>query len=105
MHTHDSPSTARQTALHAIRDRFQGLDAPTQRVRLLEALHALGSITTFEASRHLDVYHPPARAKELRDEGHRITTLRQQVETEAGAKHMVGVYLLVRQAAEEGQRS
>jgi hypothetical protein len=103
MHTHDTPDTARQTALHAIRDRFKGLDAPTQRARLLEALHALGSITTFEASRHLDVYHPPARAKELRDEGHRITTLRRRVQTEAGAKHTVGLYLLVRQTAGEAQ--
>jgi hypothetical protein len=48
MHTYDTPNTARQTALHAIRDRFQGLDASTQRARLLEALHELGSITTFE---------------------------------------------------------
>jgi hypothetical protein len=94
---HDTPDTTRQTALHAIRDRFKGLDAPTQRARLLEALHALGSITTFEASRHLDVYHPPARAKELREEGHTITTLRRRVVTEGGAAHSVGVYLLVRQ--------
>jgi hypothetical protein len=103
MHTYDTPNRARQTALHAIRHRFQGLDAPTQRARLLEALHELGSITTFEASRHLHVYHPPARAKELRDEGHRITTLRRRVETEAGAKHTVGVNLLVRETAEAGE--
>lgn len=103
MHTHDTPNAARETALHAIRDRHPGLAGPTQRARLLEALHTLGSITTFEASRHLDVYHPPARAKELRQEGHRITTLRRQVVTEAGAKHSVGVYLLVRQIAAEGQ--
>lgn len=103
MQTHDTLNAARETALHAIRDRHQGLDGRTQCARLLEALHELGSVTTFEASRHLDVYHPPARAKELRQEGHRITTLRRQVVTEAGAKHSVGVYLLVRQIAAEGQ--
>jgi hypothetical protein len=90
--------------LHAIRDRHLGLDAPTQRARLLEALRALGSITTYEASRHLDVYHPPARAKELRDDGHRITTLRRRVVTEAGATHSVGVYLLARQSKAGGER-
>lgn len=102
MQPHDTPDATRETALHAIRDRYQGLDGPTQRTRLLEALRTLGGITTFEASRHLDVYHPPARAKELRQEGHRITTLRRQVVTEAGARHWVGVYLLARQPAGEG---
>jgi hypothetical protein len=101
MHTHDTPHEGRETTLHAIRDAHKGLDGQTQCARLLEALRTLGSVTTFEASRHLDVYHPPARAKELREEGHRITTLRRQVVTEAGAKHTVGVYLLVRQTVEE----
>lgn len=101
MQLHDTPNPARETALHAIRDKHKGLDGRTQCARLLEALHELGSVTTFEASRHLDVYHPPARAKELRQDGHTITTLRRVVITEAGERHMVGVYLLVRQTAEE----
>lgn len=103
MHTHDTPHAGRESTLHAIRDAHNGLDGRTQCARLLEALHTLGSVATFEASRHLDVYHPPARAKELRQEGHRITTLRRQVVTEAGARHSVGVYLLVRAVAGEGQ--
>ena len=103
MHTHDTPHASRETTLHAIRDRHQGLDGRTQCARLLAALHELGSITTFEASRHLDVYHPPARAKELRQDGHQITTLRRAVVTEAGTRHFVGVYLLVRQVAAEAQ--
>lgn len=103
MHTHDTPNVDRETALHAIRDRHQGLDGRTQCSRLLAALHELGSVTTFEASRHLDVYHPPARAKELRQDGHRITTLRRTVVTEAGACHRVGVYLLVHQTGVERQ--
>ena len=103
MQSHDIPQAARETALHAIRDRHQGIDGPTQRARLLEALRTLGGITTFEASRHLDVYHPPARAKELRQDGHHISTLRRTVVTEAGACHRVGVYLLVRQIGADGQ--
>lgn len=103
MQTHDTPQAARETALHAIRDAHKGLDGRTQCARLLEALRTLGSITTFEASRHLDVYHPPARAKELRQDGHSIMTHRRIVITEAGERHMVGVYLLVRQTAEAGQ--
>ena len=103
MHTHDTPSAGRESTLHAIRDAHKGLDGRTQCARLLEALHTLGSITTFEASRHLDVYHPPARAKELRAHGHSITTLRRQVITEAGEKHTVGVYLLVRATAGEAK--
>ena len=103
MHMPDNPDAGRQTALHAIRDRHQGLDGQTQCARLLAALHELGSVTTFEASRYLDVYHPPARAKELRQDGHRITTLRRTVVTEAGACHRVGVYLLVRQVGAEDQ--
>ena len=99
MHTHDIPHEGRLTALHAIRDRHQGLDGRTQCARLLEALHTLGGVTTFEASRHLDVYHPPARAKELREEGHNITTLRRAVVTESGMTHSVGVYMLVRASA------
>jgi len=103
MQTHDTPDAGRESALHAIRDRNKGLDGPTQRKRLLEALQALGSVTTYEASRCLDIYHPPARAKELRQEGYRITTLRRPVLTEAGARHSVGVYLLARHSAPGGK--
>lgn len=103
MQSHDTPNAARELALHTIRDAHKGLDGRTQCARLLEALRTLGSVSTFEASRHLDVYHPPARAKELREEGYSITTLRRQVVTEAGAKHSVGVYLLVRQTADAVQ--
>ncbi len=104
MHTSDTPDAGRQAALQEIRERYKGLEASTQRARLLEALHTLGSITTFEASRCLDIYHPPARAKELRQDGHRIVTIRRPVMTEAGARHWVGVYLLTRQAASDEVR-
>lgn len=96
MHTTNN----RQTALHAIRERIKGESGSAQCQRLLVALQALGSVSTFEASRHLDIYHPPARAKELRRDGHSIITLRRQVETEAGVRHNVGVYVLSR-----GQRA
>ena len=63
--------------------------------RLLAAL-AQFPVTTFEAMRHLDVYHVPARVLQLRKAGHPIVTLRQTVETEAGVPHRVGLYILQR---------
>lgn len=98
--TANTPDAGREAALHAIREARAGLDAPTQRQRLLDALQSLGSVSTFEASRCLDIYHPPARAKELRQDGHRITTIRRPVQTEFGERHWVGVYILDRGRAE-----
>ena len=84
-------------ALKQIRDQFTGNAGRTQCQRLLAAL-ARFPITTFEAMRHLDVYHCPARVLQLRKDGHQIVTHRQTVITEAGAKHMVGLYVLQRSA-------
>ena len=67
-----------------------------QRKRLLEALkeaEGLG-VTSYYANRELDIYHPPARIKELRQMGWRIETLWETVETDLG-KHRVGRYVLV----------
>lgn len=84
----------RITALHAIRDRHRGDTTAPQCARLLEALQTLGHCTTFEASRHLDVYHPPARKLNLLQQGHAILTTWRTVQTESGEKHRVGVYSL-----------
>ena len=54
-------------------------------------------LSTFEASRHLDVYHCPARILQLRAEGHNIITHWVTVTTEAGKPHRVGNYMLVRE--------
>ncbi|HRD95854.1 MAG TPA: helix-turn-helix domain-containing protein [Rubrivivax sp.] len=82
-------------ALKQIRDEFIGTTGRRQCERLLAAL-ARFPVTTFEAMRHLDVYHVPARVLQLRKDGHNIITLRQRIETEAGVPHNVGLYILQR---------
>lgn len=90
----------RVAALHAIRDRHPGQASSPQCSRILEALQTLGHVTTFEGSRFLDCYDPRARTMQLRKAGHRITTIWRHIVTESGAKHRVGVYVLVKGRAE-----
>ena len=85
----------KEAALKRIRDHFSGTTGRRQAERLLAALRQY-PISTFEAMRLLDVYHAPARVLQLRKAGHRILTLRQRVETEAGVSHNVGLYILQR---------
>jgi hypothetical protein len=87
----------KEAALKALRDEFKGTDADTQSRRALEGLKQF-PLTTFELMRGLDVYHAPARIRDLREAGHNIITLRQTVTTEAGVKHRVGLYVLVPEA-------
>jgi hypothetical protein len=55
----------------------------------------LGSITTFEAMRFLDVFDPRPRIHELRHtDGHPIRTTMRAGQTESGVVHRVGVYAL-----------
>lgn len=89
----------RIAALHAIRDSHPGHTGAIQAARLLEALERLQHVTTFEASRHLDLYDPRARKLNLVKAGHRILTTWSAVPTESGALHRVGVYSLVRGAS------
>jgi hypothetical protein len=85
-------SPEKKAALEAIRAEFRGSDSKTQCERLLAAL-ARFPVTTFEAMRHLDVYHCPARVLQLRKAGHKIKTHWQTVVTEANEKHRVGLYV------------
>ena len=94
------PTFEKQTALEAIRTAFRGTDTNTQCARLLEALGSF-PVTTFEAMRFLDIYHCPARVLQLRKAGHKITTHRQTVVTEAGVKHRVGLYAMESGASHE----
>ena len=64
-----------------------------QCARLLQRLRER-PVTTFEAMRELDIYHCPARVLQLRKQGHLITTVWKQVQTEAGTWHKVGMYVL-----------
>ncbi|MBB5203935.1 hypothetical protein HNQ51_001228 [Inhella inkyongensis] len=100
MHQEKRTTPEKEAALKALRNEFIGTDAGTQGQRALAALR-LFPLTTFELSRCLDVYHPPARIKELRQAGHNIVTLRETVTTEAGVKHSLGKYVLLREAGEE----
>lgn len=74
--------------------RFPGNDVNAQRTRLYLALqHA--PITTYEARKYLDIYHPNARALELRAQDVRIDTLRVAQQTDAGIIHRrIGLYVL-----------
>ncbi len=94
-HPHPIPPE-RIAALHAIRDSIPGTESPPQRLRLLEAMRKLGHVTTYEASRHLDCYHPPARKLDLVKQGYSIATVMREVITEAGARHRVGLYTLIK---------
>jgi hypothetical protein len=92
----ESTPEDRIAALHAIRDRFPGNVASAQETRLLVAMQELGHCTTFEASRFLDVYHPPARKLALLSRGHRIVMTWRRVVTESGKAHRIGVYSLLK---------
>ena len=96
MNLHHDITPERIAQLIAIRDAIRGTSAMPQRQRLLEAMRQLGHVTTFEASRFLDIYHPPARKRELVKEGYRIITLMRFVFTESGKRHRVGLYSLER---------
>lgn len=62
--------------------------------RILAALQRLGSVTTIECTRYLDVVHPPRRVMELRERGHEIDTTWVHHPTECGKVHRVGMYVL-----------
>ncbi len=93
--TKEKATPEKEAALKQIRDEFTGTAGRRQCERLLAALRRF-PVTTFEAMRHLDVYHVPARVLQLRKDGHKIITLRETVETEAGVPHKVGLYVLQR---------
>jgi hypothetical protein len=84
----------RREALEQIRSQHSDNSVQSQASRMEAALRELGSITTFEASRALDIYHPPARALSLRKRGLNIITMRERVVTESGKLHNVGRYVL-----------
>lgn len=91
------PITAeRIAALLQIREAVPGVSADPQCQRLLMAMMQCQHVSTFEASRYLDVYYPPARKLELVRQGHPVQTVMRPVLTEAGKVHRVGFYYLAR---------
>jgi Helix-turn-helix domain len=90
----------KETAYKTILATFPGNSSASQRNRIVEALNRW-PITTFEMMRHLDVYYPPSRVKELRDRGYTIETLWTRINTEANKLHRVGLYVLTKGAGNE----
>jgi len=79
------PDKERLAILEQILNEFRGVNAAAQRRRFKAALLRLGSVLTFELSRFLDIYYPPARKHELlHDEGWDIVTTTEPVTTESG---------------------
>lgn len=89
----------RIAALHSVRDRHVGDASEIQCRRLLDALETLGHVTTFEASRFLDLYDPRARKMQLVRAGHPVLMTWRRVPTESGSLHRIGVYSLVKGAS------
>ena len=100
-----APSQAAMAeALTAIWKRHPGNSARRQRERLLQAIFQLGSVTTVEAVRFLDIIDPRARVSELRKSGYRIATVPVARATECGAIHVVGKYVLLAVALHRSAR-
>ena len=70
------------------------LDCHSQRRRMLKAFELLGTVTTFEFMRKLDIYDPTARKAELLKLGYDIICIKRKVQTESGEWHRVGHYTL-----------
>jgi hypothetical protein len=92
----------KEAALKSLREQFKGTEAGTQSRRTLEGLRQF-PLTTLELMRGLDMYHAPARIRDLREAGHNIITLSQTVTAEAGVKHSVGLYVVVQEADPQEQ--
>ncbi len=69
-------------------------ETSAQRARLLDQLHQT-PVTTFDARVNLDIPHPAARVKELREAGHRIVTHRRTLYTGKGRHNRVAEYVLL----------
>ena len=65
----------------------------TDRAKLLEALRK-GPVTSYRARTELDVYHPNARIRDLRQEGHKIYTHWETIDN-GKSKHRVGKWVML----------
>lgn len=85
----------RLAVFEQILKEHKGVNSLSQRQRFKAALTILGSVLTFELSRFLSVYYPPARKFELvHDEGWDIVLSWERFETESGEVHLIGRYVL-----------
>ncbi len=81
----------------------RGNSSESQRNRLLVALKKLGSITTIEARRYLDILSPAPRVMELRKTGVDIETIWVYQPTDSGTVHRIGRYILKAEGGAYGQ--
>ncbi|WP_429580075.1 helix-turn-helix domain-containing protein [Paraburkholderia youngii] len=88
-------ATTTVATLNSILNQLPGKTARRQRERLLSAPSQLGSVTTVDATRFLDVIDPRARIFELRSQGYHIGTTSVAHATECGVFHTVGRYVLL----------
>lgn len=94
MKSHITPMSKRK-ALVSILHALPGNSARTQRERIVKALQLLGTATTAELVRWLDVPRPGARVCELRKLGTPIATYWRTDTTEAGEPHRFALYALI----------
>jgi hypothetical protein len=88
-------SPERLAVFEQVLNEFRGVNAASQRQRFKAALTKLGSVLTFELSRFLDIYYPPARKFELINiDGWEIDLIWERFETESGEIHRIGRYIL-----------
>lgn len=83
-----------QRHLEHIASQHQGNSSANQRERIFDALRAIGSITTLEARKNLDILSPAPRIMELRKQGKAIATKWVKQATDCGKVHRVGLYVL-----------
>lgn len=93
---HYAITPERIAALRVILTEAPGNDAEAQRQRLLMTMQRLQNVSTFECSRFLDIYYPPARKRELVLMGYPVQLTWRDVITESGECHRIGVYHLER---------
>lgn len=87
------PTPEKIARLEKIRDSIPGTTCQAQHDRIMAAL-ALGTLTTYEITRHLDCYDATARISDLRNKlGERIDTCWHKVVTESGDVHRVALYV------------
>lgn len=87
-------------ALQNIFRQHKGNNAETQANRALMGLQALGSLTTFELRKHLDIMHPAGRIKELRNRGYQIQTFWTNTTTDSSELHSMARYVYFGTTAE-----
>ncbi len=83
----------REEALLNIFSQHKGNSAETQANRALQGLQALGSLTTFELRKYLDIMHPAGRIKELRSRGYLIQTMWTHCPTDSTTLHSMARYV------------